>query len=79
MAYAVRRFVCPDCSKPVDKRRPAGAVVRCGPCAVAYSAEEQRQLAAHEGPHYERWLWAYQTAIRRMAKERPLAGGIRVA
>jgi hypothetical protein len=66
MPYKMRQFRCADCGKPVSRRRPAGAVVRCPLCAIAYSAEEQRQLAAHAGPHWDRYVWAYGLAVRRM-------------
>ena len=77
--YSLRTFTCPDCGTSVEKHRPAAAVVRCGPCAVAYSAEEQRQLAAHEGPHYERWRWAWLKGIHKTLKESPRADARRVA
>lgn len=32
--------------------------MRCPPCAIEYSAETARQLHAHSGPLYEKWLAA---------------------
>lgn len=30
--------------------------IRCAPCAIARAGENMRQLRAHEGPFYERYL-----------------------
>lgn len=79
MPYALREFTCIDCGGPARRRLPAGSQARCHPCAIDYSAEIQRQLAAHEGIHYDRWAWAYATAVRRMAKGSPRVGVMRVA
>lgn len=69
--YALREFTCPGCRKPTKRRAPAGAVVRCHPCAIEHAAEVARQMAAKEGPYWQKWLFAYSTKIRRMARELP--------
>lgn len=56
MPYSQRSFTCPDCGTPVLRRRAKGSVVRCPPCAIEYSAESARQLHAHSGPLYDKWL-----------------------
>lgn len=65
--YKLRTFTCAGCGEPVERRAAAGAEVRCPPCAVELSAENARQLHAHEGPMYERWVWANALAARRIA------------
>ena len=56
MPYAQRPFTCVDCGDPVIRRKAKGSQVRCTGCAIEYAAEAARQLHAHEGPIFERWL-----------------------
>lgn len=55
MPYRLRTFTCRGCGRPVDRRAPARAEVRCILCAVARAVENAQQLRYRAGPHYERW------------------------
>lgn len=67
MPYAVRSFRCVDCGIPVIKRANKHAEIRCVPHAIAFHQESVRQLVAHSGPVYERWLLANLVGAGRSA------------
>lgn len=69
MPYALRTFECLDCNAKVQRRLPSGSQARCHPCAVEFSAEVQRQLHAHQGPYWDKWVWRW-TAGTRLALRR---------
>lgn len=79
MPYALRDHICPDCQVHHKRRGPASPPMPCHPCSIARSAEAARQMAAKEGPYWDRYVWAYALAVRRQASELPRAIGIRVA
>lgn len=79
MPYALRTFACTDCGEPVQWRRPAGSRQRCHPCGIKYSAEVQRQLAAHEGPIWEKWRWRWMTGTRLAVQKAASREAVRAA
>lgn len=77
--YKLRTFDCHTCGEPVKRRAPEGTVAYCVPCGILRSAENARQLHAHSGPLYERWLSAHILATHRHAASLPSATVRRIA
>lgn len=55
MAHATT-FECEDCGQPATRARGGGKRKICADCGAANGPAAALQMAAKQGPAYERWL-----------------------
>lgn len=50
------RKTCKRCKRPTNECGQLSRYGNCTDCAIELQAEAARQMAAKEGPYYDRWL-----------------------
>lgn len=65
--YALRPFCCRHCGAVVVDNKKRRRKLQCLECAIGRQGDSVRQLIAHQGPYYDRWLAATVAGLQRLA------------